>query len=81
MPRSYHGAILVLWLAWRFYWLLASLRNKPTRRRESVAVIVSAFVHKLGIEERFLTQQFGDGYALPAGSAGAGPGISLVAAS
>lgn len=26
------------------------------------AVIVLAFVHKLGIEERFLTQQFGDSY-------------------
>jgi len=44
MPHSYHAAISVLWLAWCFYWLLASLRTKRTRRRESVASRASHIV-------------------------------------
>lgn len=44
MARLYHDPILSLWLAWCFYWLVASLRTKPTRRQEGVASRASHIV-------------------------------------
>lgn len=37
MRMFYWHAIDALWLAWLIYWLIASMRAKPTRRSESVA--------------------------------------------
>ena len=44
MARLYHDPILSLWLAWCFYWLVASLRTKPTRRQEGLASRASHIV-------------------------------------
>ncbi|HTC11526.1 MAG TPA: isoprenylcysteine carboxylmethyltransferase family protein [Acetobacteraceae bacterium] len=44
MQTLTHDLIPVLWLIWLAYWLVASLRTKPVRRRESLSSRLSHIV-------------------------------------